>query len=543
MSSDKPLKRLHYLTVRFTQLKLGENERILVPTMPVLDTNAAAPAEAFPKTPAQEANRRDAVWDIQEGPKNYAVLVGAQVASALFSFAAVWLATRLLGATGYGGVVAIIAASQAIAQLAVNWSSFSLSRYGVEEFVETGRVAKAFWTRFWIFFPNILLVVATSPLWLAPLASLLKLPSRAFIFVLAHFLANALWIHVQQGLQGAKLMRLQGSLLALERLLILLLIIAVALSGSASFLTVVVAYIFAPLGAATVGIWYIRKLIFPISAPDPALLRRMLAFSLPILPASLVGYMSTNYLDAFFITHYLSVADLGVYAVAYQLAGTALQLPLLVGTLVMPLFVTLQVDDQDDRAVRFMQHVIPLLTLLWGIACSFAAVAGGYLLPLIFGEQFREIERLLWPLLAAAALAGPVFMGYAPFSNAKSVTYIAMVGAIAAAVVNVALDYLLIPAFGLLGCAGATTAAYGINVAVVIFLVHWRLRLDQTWALQAVLPVLAGTAYALIYSVKAPAFLLTLLLSLLGLLLHHKSLNIGFRMLGQFRRAGEGLRC
>src|SRR5437870_13070630 len=82
--------------------------------------------------------RRDATWDLAQGPKNYVSLVSAQIASALLSFAAVALATRYLGSSGYGGVVAIIAASQAIGQLGVNWTAVSLSIYGVEEVVDTG---------------------------------------------------------------------------------------------------------------------------------------------------------------------------------------------------------------------------------------------------------------------------------------------------------------------------------------------------------------------------------------------------------------------
>ena len=133
----------------------------------------------------------------------------------------------------------------------------------------------------------------------------------------------------------------------------------------------------------------------------------MLKFSLPILPASLIGYMSTNYLDAFFITHYLSRAHLGVYAVVYLISGTTMQFPLLVGSVLIPLFITLQVDGTDDRAKRFMLNGLPLLTLLWGVACSFIAAIGSYIFPQIFGPQFREIGNLLWPLMAAAALAGP----------------------------------------------------------------------------------------------------------------------------------------
>lgn len=490
------------------------------------------------KAPMGEDRRRDATWDLAQGPKNYVLLLSAQVASALLSFAAVWLATRLLGSSGYGRVVAIIAASQAIGQLAVNWTAVSLYRYGVEEFVETGRIAKTFWTRFWIFLPNLVLVVATSPLWLPYLSALLKLPPQAYVFILAHFLASSLWVNVQQGLQGAKLMRMQGALMSFERLLIFLIILACFVSGRASFLTVTLAYIVAPLGACAVGLWHLRRLIFPVAGLDTTVLPRMLKFSLPLLPTALVGYMSTSYLDAFFITHYLSAAALGVYAIAYQVSGIALQIPLLVGTVLMPLFITLQVDGQVERSGRFMREVLPLLTLMWGLTCAFVAVIGSYAFPLIFGAQFVGLELLLWPLMAAAALVGPLWMGYAPFSNSRSVTYIGMLGAIAAALVNLLLNYWLIPMFGLVGCAWATTAAYGLNMAVVVLLVHWRFPDAQTWTIQAVIPIVVGAIIASVYAASLKALATTVLLSACLVLLHRKSVTVGFRILRNFQRGG-----
>ena len=481
--------------------------------------------------PALKADRRDAGWDLRQGPKNYATLVVAQVASGLLSFAAVWLTTRMLGSAGYGGVIAIIAASQAIGQLAVNWTAVSLSRYGVQEFVETGRLAKSFWTRFWIFLPNVLLVIATSPLWLPPLSSLLKLPPRAHFFVLGHFLCNALWVHIQQGLQGAKLMRLQGSLLTFERVLVLLIVVACYLSGTASFLTIALAYIFAPLGASVAGLFALRKLIFPVSLIDRTLLPSMLKFSLPILPASFVGYMTTNYLDAFFITHYLSAAALGVYSVAYLISGTALQLPLLVGTVMMPLLVTLQVAEGGERAERVLHNVLPLLTLAWGTACAFMAAIGSYLLPLIFGVQFQGVTELLWPLMAAAALAGPALMGYAPFSNAKAATHLYMVSAASAALVNVALNYLLIPRYGLLGCAWATTAAYGVNVLVLITLVDWKFLPTRTWTLQATLPAVLGAGFASWSGRHLIALAVTMSVTILLAIIHRRSVLTGLTTL------------
>lgn len=495
-------------------------------------TEAAASQET---SDARHYERRSANWDLRQGPKNYITLVSAQVASAALSFTSVWLATRLLGSTGYGGVVAIIAASQAISQLAVNWTSGSLGRYAVEEFVETGRIARAFWTRFWFFIPNTILVLVTSPFWLPVLSSLLKLSPRTHLFVLAHFLTNALWTHVQQGLQGAKLMRLQGSLLTLERVLVFLIILACAMSSRASFLTITMAYVLAPLSVSVAGFWTLRKLIFPISGLDWPLLHRMLKFSLPILPASLLGYMSTNYLDAFFITHYLTGADLGVYAVVYLISGTSLQLPLLVGTVLIPLFITLQIDGTDDRARRFMFNGLPLLTLLWGVACSCVAAFGSYIFPHVFGDQFRDMVKLLWPLMASAALVGPFLMGYAPFSHSKSVTYIAMLAAIASALVNVVLDFLLIPRFGLVGCAWATTIAFAVHLVVVICLVHRQLLSGRSWTLLAVLPPIAGAICASAYAVSFRALGVTLLLSALLALVFRKSVSTGFMMFKNLR--------
>jgi len=486
------------------------------------------------------SDRRDAGWDIVQGRRNYLALLTAQLASAGLSFAAIWLSTRILGSSGYGGLVAIVAASQAVGQLAVNWTVVSLSRYGVQEFVETGRIGKSFWTRFWIFLPNVALVIATSPLWLPPLSSALKLPPSAYLFVLSHFLANALWIHVQQGLQGAKLMRLQGSLLAFERGLVLLIVVVCYLSGGASFLTLALAYIFAPIGASLAGLWTLRKLVFPVTKPDLTLLPKMLKFSLPILPTSLVGYMATNYLDAFFITHYLSGAALGVYAVAYLVSGNALQLPLLVGTLMMPFFVTLQVSNRDERVLGVLHNVLPLLTLAWGAACTLVAMIGGILLPIVFGQQFDGVGELLWPLMAAAALAGPALMGYAPFSTARAITHLYMFAATAGALANVGLNYLLIPRYGLMGCAWGTAAAYAVNVFVLISLVDSKFLPERTWTLQATIPAILGASVASWSGHHSLGLLVTVIMTLSLAIIHRRSVTAALAMIATYRRGLKG---
>lgn len=489
-------------------------------------------------------SRRGASWDLVQGPKNYVSLVSAQVAAALLSFGSVWLATRYLGADGYGGVAAIIAASQLVLLLGVHWTTLTVARFGCEEFVETGRIATTFWTRLAILVPNVVLVLALTPLLLPLLSRLLHLPTNFAWLVLSLFLINTSWVHVQQGLQGAKLLRFQGWLLTFERVLIFLSICWLSFSGKISIWTVAWVYFIGPLGATVVGLFRLRKLIWPIARLDFPLLKRMLHFSLPIIPTAFVGFLSTNYLDALFILHFLSQVKLGIYTVTYQLIGLAQQLPLLAGYLLMPLFVTLQTGKQENRTRRFMKEVMPLLTLLWTVTCVLVAAAGWYLLPLVFGTKFAESGPLMWPLMAATTMAGPLLMGYYPVATSTSKTYITMFGVTLGSSANLLLNFLLIPRFGLLGCAWATTASYGINAIVVFLLVHRRILPGYTWTLQAMLPIVLGAVYASITGQNLGALALSLILASLIALAHRKSIAVGVKTLMDYRRfavdAGSG---
>jgi O-antigen/teichoic acid export membrane protein len=483
-----------------------------------------------------EVQRRDAKWDIRSGPRNYLSLIGSQAAGSLLSFATTWLATRSLGPGGYGGVVAVLAASQMLVQIATHWSAISLSRYGCEEFVETGRLPNAFWARLLILGFSLLIVVGASPLWLTPVASLLHLPRDTRPLVLLHVLVTSLWIHVQQTLQGAKLMRTQGLLLATERAITFLGVIALVATATVSPFSVISIYILAAGAASTVGLWRLRVLIYPGITLDRSLLRQMILFSVPLVPNALVGYFSTSYIDAIFIANYLSAAALAVYAVAYQLAGMLMQLPLLGGTLLLPLFVTLQVNTKSEQVNRYIREVLPLLSLLWSTTCAVIAMLGSYLLPLIFGAEFQATSALLWPLLAASALAGPMLMGYLPFSNALATTYVTTITSVVAAIVNVGLNFLLIPRFGLLGCAWATTGAYGGAALVAVWLVHSHTRLSHTWVVQATLPAVVGAAYASWRADNVGATAAALLSSALLALIHRESIAAGFATLYNQRR-------
>lgn len=468
--------------------------------------------------------RRLPKWDVEQGPANYVTLVATQLLSSGLALGTVWMATRELGSSGYGSVVAIMAASQLLSHVAVNWTALSLFRHGCEEFVQTGRIAHAFWTRLYLLALSILALAVTGSLWWSTVSTWLKLPPLAIWLVAAHLVTIALWMHVQQSLQAAKLPRWNGSLLAAERATVLLVVLFVAVRGNASILLVASAYIVGPLVASLVGIWRIWTLVFPPDTWDRALLKRMLTFSAPLIPFAILAFLSTNFLDAFFISHFLSLSDLGVFQLAYQMAGSFSMLPILAGSLLLPLFVTLDADSAGDRMSLYFRNVLPMLTLAWSLAAASFAFVSAMIVNWFFGEEFHSASSLVWPLCAGFAINGPVPMGYAVLANARSLTYLSTVTSAVMATSNLILNLLWIPRFGLVGCAWATACSYGLATLAWTLLSHRAQPASRSWAALAAAPALAGTIYMAWRHQPSEALLTAVTVAILILLLGRRSL-------------------
>jgi O-antigen/teichoic acid export membrane protein len=472
------------------------------------------PAEN-PTNASAASERQSASWDVQNAPKNYLSLVLTQGASAFFAFASVWLITKTLGSEGYGGIVAIIAASQ-VAQVLVNWTSVSVVRFGVDEFIETEKIARVFWLRAFILLPNLALVLLAANLWFPPLAGWLKLSPETIWLVFLHFTATAFWIHLQFSFQAVKMPRLQGGLLTVERVLIFTSLLVLFLTGNLNTVSAMFCYAAAPLLMIFAGFFYLRKFIFARFSIDRKFLKKVLLYSLPLIPFNLVGYFSGSYIDAVFISKFLSTSELGVYAVATQISGIALQLPTLANSLLLPLFITLQKEKQAQKINKYFKDILPTLTLAWSFFCAFLAFAGYFFIPLVFGEKFAGAVPPFWILLTASTFCLPILVGYSALSNSISASYIPMFAAIFSALANIGFNFWLIPKFGAEGCAWASVAMYLVSVLTFYVLLRRSSGIELSWLFEATMPVL-GSAVA--FSLTRNPFISLLICAMIGVLI------------------------
>jgi O-antigen/teichoic acid export membrane protein len=159
---------------------------------------------------------------------------------------------------------------------------------------------------------------------------------------------------------------------------------------------------------------------------------------------------------------------------------------------VLPSFVTLLSIGDERRLQRYLGQILPVAVLLWAAACCVLAWVGTAALPLVFGAGFAHVGALIWPLMAAAALGGPTLLGYGPLSNARSATTMSMIAGVLGAVTNLGLNVLLIPTFGMSGCAWATLGTAGATSATWMFLSYRRFGVRPGWVPVAVAPPLVG---------------------------------------------------
>src|SRR5436305_3944259 len=163
-------------------------------------------------TPLAVDDRRGHEWDLSAGASNYFFLVSGHVLGIACSVLAAYVGTRILGPSGYGRLALFLAASMLLS-IGTNWTASSVVRFGVKEFVETGRIAGSFWTRSLTLIVNLVVILASSPLWIGPLCGLLRVPSFLAPLLLVHLTTATIWYHMQQSLMAAKLPKTVATLM------------------------------------------------------------------------------------------------------------------------------------------------------------------------------------------------------------------------------------------------------------------------------------------------------------------------------------------
>ena len=165
---------------------------------------------------------------------------------------------------------------------------------------------------------------------------------------------------------------------------------------------------------------------------------------------------TTNFSDRLFLVRLADTAEVGLYSVGVRIAS-AMVLLLTAFRLAWPAF-AYSIDDERE-ARRTYAFVLTYLVLLTTWVATGVALLSPWVVDWIAAPAFEESSRVVGPLaFSTVAFAGYVVVAIGVGRARRTQFNWVVTGA--AAAVNVALNLLLIPRYGMMGAAIATIAAY-----------------------------------------------------------------------------------
>ena len=206
--------------------------------------------------------------------------------------------------------------------------------------------------------------------------------------------------------------------------------------------------------------------IVPPKEISRELARKMLQYSVPMIPNSLSWWVS-NSSDKYMLTFFCGVAATGVYSVSQRI-------PSLFATISTIFISSWQISAIDDfgskESIDFYSRIYRIYSTFNIMALSGLILLTKPLAKFLFSKSFFDGWQFV-PVLLMAFLfqAMSSYLGTI-YTSAKK-TKMLFISTIIAAIANIALNAILIPAFGAQGAAIATFASY---------LIIWLIRLIDT---------------------------------------------------------------
>ncbi|MBQ7917419.1 MAG: flippase [Clostridia bacterium] len=252
-------------------------------------------------------------------------------------------------------------------------------------------------------------------------------------------------------------------------------LISTFLTLTLTIITVVVLKwgVFGYLGSSVLGLvfgclyYYLRirketgKLIEPGIAAE--LKRQMILYSLPLILNGLSWWINASS-DKFIINMFWGESENGIYSVAGKVASI---LTMVTNIFAQAWTLSSIKSCQDDDYGDFFSNIYNSYNALLLIGASFLILINQPLSKFLFAKDFfiaNESSSILVVSIIFNSLASFLSGAFSAFKNNR----VLAISTIISAVINIGLNFLLIPK---LGCVGAATAT------VISFIVLWLLRL------------------------------------------------------------------
>jgi len=230
---------------------------------------------------------------------------------------------------------------------------------------------------------------------------------------------------------------------------------------------------------------------------SPELFRRMLIFGVPMIGWELAG-ITLNIGDRYVIQTVLGSGPLGVYSVGYTFCEFVQAILLSsIGQAIMPMYVRSWEENGEEATRQFIRQALHFYAMLALPVVAGLSAVGGDILVFLASEKYRESATIIPYVIAGMAVNSMVIIVGAGLFIHKHTLMIA--GLVAAcAVLNIMLNVLLVPHWGIIAAAVATLISYVALALSMLWVSARRMPISFPWASAAKFGGISAIMYVVV---------------------------------------------
>jgi O-antigen/teichoic acid export membrane protein len=194
-----------------------------------------------------------------------------------------------------------------------------------------------------------------------------------------------------------------------------------------------------------------------------SLLKESLGYGIKVYLANFFTFLHYRS-DMFLVSYFAGATQVGFYSIAVGIAEIIWLISGSIQTILFPAVSSASPSESREMATRLLRHTL-LLTLL---VCVLLAAVGRWAIDIVYGAAFQPSFMPLLILLPGVLAVSLTSVSAAYLAGRGKPIY-ATYASLASLGVNIGLNLLFIPRWGISGAALATSISYSLSFAIVFF--------------------------------------------------------------------------
>lgn len=240
-------------------------------------------------------------------------------------------------------------------------------------------------------------------------------------------------------------------------------------------------YVFAAIFAFIIGAWLLRRSWPAELGERPVPEYQSTAWRKAVIPLGLISglHLVNSYADLIILGLFRPDDEVGIYRAVSQLALLIIFGLQAINQVLHPHFARLYANGDKDRLQRLVTMSARAILAMASLPFLAFLFFGENVLSLAFGSEYALGAAPL-AILALGQLANAAFGSVGALLNMTGHERDTMRGMLIAMGINVALNFVVVPPFGMNGAAIATAISYLVWNAVLRYYVHRRLSIESS---------------------------------------------------------------